>query len=101
MKRNFRVLLLLTLISVQASNAIIMTGEGITTEKGFLSWENFYTMADRLDRVEKIQKLFIFGTVVCVGAFIYLKWFNDQTEHSLQKAISDLDDIESSNAFID
>lgn len=93
MKRNLHILLLLLLINVQASHAVIITGEGMTTEKGFLSWDNFYTMADRLDSVEKIQRIFILGTIVFASAFIYLKWCNNQTESSSQKIISDLDNI--------
>lgn len=91
MKRNFRILLLLMLINVQSSNTVMINGNGITTEKGFFSWEKLNTMSDRLDSIEKFQRIFFFGTVVCAGVFIYLKWFDNQTE---QKIISDLDDIE-------
>lgn len=93
MKRNFHILLLLLLINVQASHAVIITGEGMTTEKGFLSWDNFYTMSDRLDSVEKIQKILILGTIVFASTFIYLKWCDNQNKLASQEIISDLDDI--------
>lgn len=55
MKLNLRVLLLLTFINMQLLNAVILDDKGITTEKGFISWEQVIEMQNRMNSLENIR----------------------------------------------
>lgn len=56
MKRILRISLLLMFINVQLSNAVILNDKGITTEKGFISWDQVIEMQNRLNSMEETKK---------------------------------------------
>ncbi len=56
MKRILRISLLLMFINVQLSNAVILNDKGITTEKGFISWDQVIEMQNRLNSMKETKK---------------------------------------------
>lgn len=43
-------------INVQTLNAVIINNKGITTEKGFISWDQAIEMQNRINSLENVKK---------------------------------------------
>lgn len=92
MNRYSALLSVLILTHTFSSNAIMMNNQGVTTEKGFVSWELFIDLPKQVNKMERkvdnMQRLLILGSVVIAGYLIYSKWFKESSNSTTDAQVN-------------